>query len=226
MARISTYATARKCDRSGHVSLNCGFARSSLRKDSTTPRLSLQMWQEFQLMRPQVEILATIAEFSRHGCRGEDPRWEREKKEDARTHAGGTRLSACGAGELGRLRRRLHLRVAADTGGRRLDACGAGSACESRPAKKAAIKGRWAGVPIDAFAYGSGTSEFALRNLHKSPDCQVRALPQLRAPTRRRRALTCGDWCRFRAAGRGSDAHSTCGCQAGRAEGAPLVHIF
>ena len=74
-----------------------------------------------------------------------------------------------------RLQRRLHLRVAAGTGGRRLGACGAGSACESRPAKKAAVKGRWAGVPIDPFAYGSGTSEFALRNLHKSPDCRVGA---------------------------------------------------
>ena len=34
--------------------------------------------------------------------------------------------------------------------------------------EKAAVKGRWAGVPIDPAAYGSPTSGFALRNLHKS----------------------------------------------------------
>ena len=139
-----------------------------------------------------------------------------------RRHEVGTRRTSASR----RLQRRLHLRVAAGAGGRRLGACGAGSACESRPAKKAAVTGRWAGVPIDPFAYGSGTSEFALRNLRKSPDCRVGALPHLRAPTRRRRPLTCGDWRRFRAAGRGSGAHSTCGRQAGRVEGVPHAHFF
>ena len=39
----------------------------------------------------------------------------------------------------------------------------------SRPAETPAVKGRWAGVPIDPAAYGSCSSAFALRNLHKSP---------------------------------------------------------
>ena len=34
---------------------------------------------------------------------------------------------------------------------------------------KAALKGRWAGMPIDPAAHGSPTCGFALRNLHKSP---------------------------------------------------------
>ena len=87
---------------------------------------------------------------------------------------------------------------------------------ESPPSsEKAAIKGRWAGVPIDPAAYGSRSCEFALRNLHKSPEGRVGA------STRLRRALglcpppSSGDWCRFRAAGRGSGAPSTCGRPAG-----------
>ena len=41
------------------------------------------------------------------------------------------------------------------------------------PCGEAAVKGRWAGVPIDPLAYGSSTCGFALRNLHKSPGLRV-----------------------------------------------------
>ena len=57
--------------------------------------------------------------------------------------------SQCGRKSLRRLRRWL---------GRGLAPCG-----------KAAVKGRWAGMPIDPLAYGSLACAFALRNLHESP---------------------------------------------------------
>ena len=38
-----------------------------------------------------------------------------------------------------------------------------------RLTKTPAVKGRWAGMPIDPSAYGLSTCGFALRNLHKSP---------------------------------------------------------
>ena len=80
-----------------------------------------------------------------------------------------------------------------------------------RPAKTPAVKGRWAGVPIDPLVYGSCSCTFALRNLHKSPGGQVGASPDLRWALGSRPPPSCGDWCRFRAAGRRSDVHPTCG---------------
>ena len=49
----------------------------------------------------------------------------------------------------------------------------------SRPAETPALKGRWAGMPIDPAVHGSPTCGFALRNLHKSPNCWVGASPRL-----------------------------------------------
>ena len=189
-ARISTCAAARKCDCAGHVSLNCGFARSSLRKDSTAPIWASAGGKNFNLCARKLKFLPRSRSFPVTDAGAET---RGRNAEDERISAPTTKAPLASRGRhgrqaLGRLRRGLRLRVAADTGGRRLGACGAGSACESRPAKKAAVKGRWAGVPIGPFAYGSGTSEFALRNLHKSPDCRVGALPHLRASTYRRHA--------------------------------------
>ena len=88
--------------------------------------------------------------------------------------------------------------------------------------KKAALKGRWAGMPIDPLAYGSSTCTFALRNLHKSPDASVAGASHPQAPGTCGRTPTCGDWCRFRAAGLGSDVCPTSGRPRGsrRASGA------
>ena len=55
-----------------------------------SPHSSLPRWQEFQLMRPQVEILAAIAGFSRCGRGGGAP--------EAEAQSGGGRAPACGSG--------------------------------------------------------------------------------------------------------------------------------
>ena len=81
---------------------------------------------------------------------------------------------------------------------------------------RAAVKGRWAGMPIDPAAYGSCTGGFALRNLHKSPlhrGLAARRICGVR--TDRGRPPTCGDWCRFRAAGLELQPRSTCGYATG-----------
>ena len=90
MARISTYAAAQKYDRAGHVSLTCGFVRRVERRHLFEPRFALKRWQEFQLVRPQVEILATIAEFNRYGFKGS------ALKEEAQSES--RRTGACRSG--------------------------------------------------------------------------------------------------------------------------------
>ena len=79
-----------------------------------------------------------------------------------------------------------------------------------RPAETLALKGRWAGVPIDPLGYGSAICSFALRNLHKSPRVQVGGAPHTRRACKLHSPPTSGDWCRFRAADRGLRSHPTC----------------
>ena len=74
---------------------------------------------------------------------------------------------------------------------------------------KAAVKGRWACLPIGSAVHGSRTSTFALRNLHKSPGRRVEASPRLLLACGLRPRQPHGDWCRFRAAGLGSGARPT-----------------
>ena len=65
-------------------------------------------------------------------------------------------------------------------------------------------------MSIDPAAYGSSTSTFALRNLHKSQGGRIGTLPLLSLACGLRLSPHSSDWCRFRAAGRRSDALSTC----------------
>ena len=102
-------------------------------------------------------------------------------------------VRAIGRGRTGRPRRRLRVVLAA---------CG-----------KAALKGRWADVLIDPAGHCLFTCGFALRNLHKSPDSRAGVTPRPVANVRAAAAPACGDWCRFRAAGRGSGASPTRGRQ-------------
>ena len=76
---------------------------------------------------------------------------------------------------------------------------------------KAALKGRWAGMPIDPAVHGSSSCTFTLRNLHKSPGGRVVSTSHLLRACGSRPSRPCGDWCRFRAAGSGLDAPLPCG---------------
>ena len=84
-----------------------------------------------------------------------------------------TRPSAAGARLAGTRHRRERVGAPGALRGRAAPRSGASlHRCRRkrlRPAETPAVKGRWAGVPIDPAAYGSCSSAFALRNLHKSP---------------------------------------------------------
>ena len=106
----------------------------------------------------------------------------------------------------------------------RTSACGAGCACALRltEERRSRIDGqvcpsillfmvlRPAGSP-----YKTYTNRWGL---------QVEAAPHLQWPHGLHPPPTCGDWCRFRAAGRGSDVLSTCGrSTAARTRRGPLT---
>ena len=140
-ARISTYAAAMKHDRGGHASLTCGFARRIEREASAAPIRASRGGKNFNLCAHKLKFLPRSRGSPAADAGAARPRRKRRAEAGARPLAG--------AGAPRRLRRGLRLRVAAG--------------------RKAAVKGRWAGAPIDPFAYGSSTCRFALRNLHKSP---------------------------------------------------------
>ena len=80
--------------------------------------------------------------------------------------------AAIGAGFVRLVASCSRVRPAGIRGRKRRDGSSVRPLCgrkRSRPAETPALKGRWAGVPIDPAAYGSCSSAFALRNLHKSP---------------------------------------------------------
>ena len=68
---------------------------------------------------------------------------------------------------------------------------------------------------IDPSRHSSSTCRFALRNLHKSPSCGVGRCRACRPWTSASPPPVCGDWCKFRAAGRGSEALRSCERTAG-----------
>ena len=65
-------------------------------------------------------------------------------------------------------------------------------------------------MPIDPVVHGSRSGEFALRNLHKSPELAGRGASDQQLASHLQRYAPCSDLRRFRAAGRRPNALSTC----------------
>ena len=120
-ARISTYAAAMKHDREGHASLTCGFARRTEREASAAPIRASQGGKNFNLCAHKLKFLPRSRGSPAADSGAARPRRKR------RTEAGERPLA--GAGAPRRLRRGLRL----------CDAAG----------RKAALRGRWAHLPID-----------------------------------------------------------------------------
>ena len=97
-------------------------------------------------------------------------------------------------GRIGRARTRITV------GGRRL-----------WPVKKRQSRVDGQVCPSTRLVYSLSTCGFALRNLHKSPRVQVGSAPHTQRACKLHSPPTSGDWCRFRAAGRGLRPAAACG---------------
>ena len=145
LARISTYAAARKHDLEGHVFLACGFARLLSGDVAREPRTVSKGGKIFNLWCHKLKFLPVCGRKTATRQHVGDTQRKVVASTSARAHWG------CGAG-CGRRR----LRRVRHWFGRGLATCG-----------KAAVRGRWTCVPIDPSGCDLSTSGFALRNLHE-----------------------------------------------------------